>query len=123
MDKRELQKRLERLPRYQYVLLSGGSLVMRGLREQTRDVDICVSDGLAEELGIRDKMPNKHGFYELRGNLDVTVGMNKVDYDMVDGYLCETLASILRFKKGRNLPKDQKDIDAIEEYFAHQGRS
>lgn len=123
MDKRELQKRLEKLPRYQYILMSGGSLVMRGLREQTHDVNICVSDGLAVELGIHNRTPNEHGVYELPGGLDVMIGMNRVDYNLVDGYLCETLASILEFKKERNLPKDQKDIEAIEEYFVHQGRS
>ena len=96
---------------------------MRGLREETNDVDLCVSDALATSMGLHAKQPNNKGYYELPGELDVTIGVDKVDYDIVDGYRCQSLASILKFKRERGLPKDQKDIEMIEEYFAHQGRS
>ena len=35
------------LPRSEFLILSGGSLLLRGLRETTADMDICVSEKLA----------------------------------------------------------------------------
>lgn len=123
MKKQELLDCLKGLQRYQYIIMSGGSLVMRGLREETNDIDICVSEVLATHMGIHTQKPNEKGYYELPNGLDVTVGLKKVNCEVVDGYLCETLEEILKAKKKRNLPKDQKDIELIEEYFAQQGRS
>jgi len=119
----ELKKRLEDLPRYQFIILSGGSMVMHGLREETHDIDICVSEALAQELGLSSRQPNEKGYYELPGEMDVMVGMNKVNCELFNGYLCQRLDDVLRFKKNRNAPKDQQDIEKIEEYFAQQGRS
>ena len=123
MKAAELKKRIDDLPRFQFIILSGGSLVMNGLREETQDVDICVSEALANKLGLSNKEPNEKGYYELPDGMDVMVGMNKINCELVDGYLCQRLDDILRFKKSRNLPKDQQDIERIEEYFAQQGRS
>ncbi|MBR3319672.1 hypothetical protein IKG06_04225 [Candidatus Saccharibacteria bacterium] len=123
MNAAELKKRLESLPRYQFIILAGGSMVMHGLREETNDVDICVSQNLADELGLSGVQPNEKGYYELPNDLDVTVGMDRFPCEQVDGYLCQRLEEILKFKKRRNEPKDQQDIERIEEYFAQQGRS
>ena len=42
---------------------------------------------------------------------------DKFKFDIVEGYQCETLESILAFKKRVNRPKDLKDIKAIERYL------
>ncbi len=123
MNKRELKNQLKDLPRYQFVLLAGGSLVMRGLRDEASDIDICVSEGLARELKVYDQKPDEHGIYKLPDGMDVMVGMHRVNCELVDGYLCERLEDILDFKQRRNLSKDRRDIEVIEEYFTQQGRS
>jgi hypothetical protein len=38
----------------------------------------------------------------------------KFEFDIVDGFQCETLESILAFKRRANRPKDQVDIANIE---------
>ena len=96
---------------------------MHGLREETQDVDICVSDTLAKDLGIFGKEPNEKGYYELPNGMDVMVGMEKINSELVGDYLCQRLEDILKFKKARNLPKDQQDIYKIEECLAQQGHS
>ena len=123
MDVNELKKRLEGLPRYKFIILAGGSMVMHKLREETQDVDICVTEDLAKELGLSDKEPNEKGYYELPGGMDVMVGLNKVNCEVVDDYLCQRLEDILKFKSKRNLPKDQPDIEAIISYFSELGHS
>ena len=37
-----------------------------------------------------------------------------VEYDLVDGYQCETLESVLEFKRRMGRPTDLKDIERIE---------
>ena len=123
MKRSELKRRLESLPRYQFILLSGCSLVMRGLRDETDDIDICVSEALAKELKVYDRKPDEHGIYHLPNKIDVIVGMQRVNCEIVDDYLCERLEDVLKFKERRNLSKDRRDIELIEEYFTQQGRS
>lgn len=123
MKATELKKRLGEFPKYQFIVLAGGSMVLHGLREETQDVDICVTEKLAEELGLTGKQPNEKGYYELPDGLDVMVGFKKINCELVGEYLCQTLEDILKFKKARNLPKDQQDIERIEESLAHEGHS
>lgn len=125
MTKREFIGRLAglRLPRYQYIILSGGSLLMHGLREETADIDLAISDVLATELKIHNKTPTEHGTYRIAEDVEAIIGMNKVSCELVDDYLCETLPSIYAFKKDRGLPKDIKDLEILHEYFTNESRS
>ena len=65
MNKTEFQSRLEELnlPRSEYIILSGGSLLLRGLRESTEDMDITVSKRLAEELDLYSCPKDEDGLY------------------------------------------------------------
>ena len=47
---------------------------------------------------------------------------DRIEYDVVDGYQCESLESILTFKKAKARPKDLKDIEVIEQYLKEQTR-
>ena len=54
MNKEEYIAGLERLnlPKSEFIILSGGSLLMRGLRETTADFDLCASKKLAEQINL-----------------------------------------------------------------------
>lgn len=123
MDINELKKRVEGLPKFEFIILAGGSMVMHRLRDETQDVDICVTESLAEKLGLAGKEPNEKGYYELSEDMDVMVGLDKVNCEVVDGYLCQRLDDLLKFKSKRDLPKDQRDIKAIIDYFMELGHS
>jgi len=43
---------------------------------------------------------------------------DKIQFDVVDGYQCESLDSILKFKRKMGRPKDLVDIKNIEEYVS-----
>ena len=124
MNKENLLKLINELnlPRDEYYILGGGSLVMYGLREKTSDIDLCVSTELFNELkqqyNLKDAEKNKYGFYQIDEITEV-VPKDKKDflYDVIDGYQVEQLVSILNFKKKRNLPKDQNDIKSIDDYL------
>ena len=92
----------------------GGSLLMRGLRETTADLDLCVSKELARQIDLYNAPKDEKGFFTPFENCQMKDDFEDFEFDVVDGYRCETLESILEFKKKANRPKDQVDIREIE---------
>lgn len=124
MKKDDLLKLLEELnfPKDEYYILSGASLVLRGMREEAGDLDLCISENLFNQIkdkyGLTDDKKNECGFYKISDNLEVVVNQ-KENFKMENGekYNLEDLKTILDFKIKRNKPKDQKDIENIKKYL------
>lgn len=116
MNKQEFLAVLEEmaLPKDQFIILSGGSLLMRGLRETTADLDLCMSKQLAKDINLYDSPKDEKGYYAPRENVQAMDDFDEKEFDVIHGYQCETLESILEFKKRMNRPKDLKDIQIIE---------
>ena len=124
MKKIELLNLLEELvfPKDEYYVLSGASLVLRGIREEANDLDLCISEELFNQ--IKDKFnliqekKNECGFYKINDNLEIVVD-KKDDFKMEIGenYNLEDLQTILDFKIKRNKPKDKEDIENIKKYL------
>lgn len=122
MNKEDLIRLIDslKLPKEEYYILSGGSLVLYGLRGIANDLDICMTPGLFMTLENKYHMYNKntYGFYQLNYFVQVTVA-EKSEFKMMiqDGYQVETLESILAFKKTRTEPKHIADVEQIEAYL------
>lgn len=124
MRKIELLNLLEELnfPKDEYYVLSGASLVLRGIKEEANDLDLCVSEELFDQIkdkfNLTDEKKNDCGFYKINDKLEIVVD-KKEDFKMEIGekYNLEDLQTILDFKINRNLPKDKKDIDNIKKYL------
>ena len=107
MNKEQLLNLLEELnlPKDEYYVLSGASLVIRGIREQAGDLDLCISRELFEQIkdkyDLTEDKKNECGFYHISDSL-------------------EDLNTILDFKIKRNKPKDQVDIERIKEYLKNK---
>ena len=116
MNKKEFIAKLEEInwPKEEYIILSGGSLLLRGLREETADLDLTVTKRLAKEINLYDLPQDEKGYYLPHENVQTLDDFDKFEFDVVDGYQCETLESILAFKKQKMRPKDLKDIEIIE---------
>lgn len=115
-----------KLPIGEYYILSSGALLLYGLREEVGDIDLCVSEELFDVLKEKYKIDvtskNECGFYKIDKDVEVVVNNKKdskykFEYDIVEGYPVQKLGVILRDKKKRNLPKDQKDIKNISEFL------
>ncbi len=110
------------LPVGEYYILGGGALVICGLKEKTADLDLCVSTELfqvlKEKYNLTEEDKNACGFYKINDVFEV-VPSKKEDFTMqfVDEIYVEDLNRILKFKKERNLPKDQNDIKNIERFL------
>ena len=124
MKKIELLNLLEELdfPKDEYYVLSGASLVLRGIKEEANDLDLCISKELFNQIknkfNLTDERKNECGFYKINDNLEIVVD-KKEDFKMEIGekYNLEDLQTILDFKLKRNKPKDQKDIENIKKYL------
>ncbi|MBP5656861.1 class IV adenylate cyclase [Candidatus Saccharibacteria bacterium] len=102
------------LPKSEFIILSGGSLLMHGLRDTTADLDLCATKKLAKKIDLYNSPIDDKGFHTPFENCQMMDDFDKFEYDIVDGYKCETLESILAFKRRANRPKDQQDIKNIE---------
>ena len=120
MNKQEFLNGLERmnLPKEEFIILSGGSLLLRGIREESADFDICVSKKLAKAINLYNSPKDEKGFYAPFDNCQMLDDYDRIQFDVVDGYQCETLDSILRFKRKMKRAKDLIDIKKIEEYLS-----
>lgn len=122
----ELVDSLE-LPKEEYYILSSGCLLLYGLREQAKDLDLCVSTELFNDMVMRFNIDlsskNDCGFYRLNDLIEVVVN-NKQEFnrEFKDGYPVESLQSILDYKIDRNAPKDQADIVNIQNYLNSQDK-
>ena len=124
MDKQEIIKRLRdlNLPKDEYYVLSGASLVLRGIRKKCSDIDLCIFEELFADVKDRLKMTpdkiNSCNFYHLSDSLEIVVD-KKSRFNMEKDYEfnLEDINTILAFKESRNLPKDQQDIVNIKKYL------
>ena len=116
MNKEQYIEALEKLnlPKSEFIILSGGSLLMRGLREVSADLDLCATKKLAEQIDLYNAPKDDKGFFTPFENCQMMDDFDKFEYDVVDGYNCESLESILAFKKSKMRPKDIKDIEVID---------
>ena len=124
MKKIELLNLLKELnfPKDEYYVLSGASLVLRGIKEEANDLDLCISaelfNQIKDKFNLTDERKNECGFYKINDNLEIVVD-KKEDFKMEIGekYNLEDLQTILDFKIKRNKPKDQKDIENIKKHL------
>ena len=120
MNKFELLKLVDSLslPKEEYFILSGGALLMMGLRESTNDLDIAITTKGFELLkqNYLPKIKNQERQqYKITDDIECIL-VERLDSDItyIDNYPCESLISVYNFKKRANREKDQADILAIE---------
>lgn len=120
MNKEELYKLVEKLklPITEYCILSGGSLVMHGIRENTNDLDIDITKKDFEIIKkyFRPTLVDENKkLYKIIENIERFLDNNfETDIEFIEGYPCQSLMSVYRLKKKLNREKDQSDIIAIK---------
>ncbi len=123
MNKEEYIKKLDslNLDKDRYCIISGGVMLLYGLKEKTEDIDIKVKPNYFEELKERfnfKKSPKYPYLYEIDDETEVAVlDYNYSDVRMVDGYPVESLELQLKWMLENNRPKDKEKIEIIKEYL------
>lgn len=115
---------------YDYKVIMGGSLVMRGIKESTNDLDLNVDHDafykLADMFDKRSEIRNVNGqkrfaFWTMKGEVEVYLGTFRTDhgmdvYDEIEYVRCQTLGDIVSMKRAFGREKDFDDIIMIERW-------
>ncbi len=126
MNKEEYIKKLDslNLDKNRYCIISGGTMLLYGLKPTTEDIDIKVRPDYFEELkSIYEfkKSPKYDYLYELEDKAEVAV----LDYDDKDvryvcGYPVESLELQLKWMIEHNREKDQEKIKIIKDFLCKE---
>ncbi len=123
MNKQEYLQKLDELAldKNKYCIISGGVMLMLGLRDKTSDIDIKVTPDYFEELKSRftfKKSPKYDYLYELSDEVEVAVqDFTKESIEYVDGYPINKIENELAWKIKNNREKDKPDIERIRKYL------
>ena len=123
MNKDEYKKKLDSLglDKNRYCVISGGTMLLYGLKETTEDIDIKVRPDYFEKLKAKfkfKKSPKYSYLWELDDKTEVAVlDYNDSDVVIVDGYPAESLELQLKWMLEHNRPKDQTKIKTIQKYL------
>ena len=117
MTKDEIFKELEELnlPKDKYIVISGASLVVQDIIEETTDIDLACSKNFFDELD----WPTRIGDFgiEVKYKDCFEISYNLYEYQdivIINGYRFLSLEDCLEIKKRLNRPKDKKLIKELE---------
>ena len=123
MNKKEYLNKINnlRLDKNRYCIISGGVMLLYGLKDSTEDIDIKIRPDYFEELKsvFRFKKSPKYPYlYEISEDIEIAVlDYNKDDVKFVDGYPVESLELQLKWMIENKRDKDQDKIRIIKEYL------
>lgn len=106
------------LDRDDICLVGSVSLSARGLREHN-DIDFCVRPGKRDridEATLPAFLGIAEGRYELIDISDAELVENERFHDVIDGFKVVRPELTFSYKRLRDLPKDQDDIERLEQY-------
>ena len=117
MNKLEIFKELEKLdlPKDKYIVISGASLVVQDIIDETDDIDLTCSKEFYDELD----WPTRIGAFgvEIKYKDCFEIGCNLPEYQdivLIKDYRFLSLEDCLEIKKILNRPKDKKLIKELE---------
>ena len=125
MHKQELIEKLDalKLDKDKYCIISGGVLLLYGIKDTTNDIDLKMKPSYFEELKGRfnfKKSPKieYEDLYEINDEIEVVVkDYNDEEVQIVDGYPAESLELTLKWWVDHNRPKDQEKIQLVKDYL------
>lgn len=121
------------ITRSEYIIVYGGAMVLRDIREECNDIDITLSpitfDRVVKQHNIiPEKYSEKEGhlYFNYNGDIDLFRGSNGMELDPEgtetdDRLIVQTLPSLRNEKYKRGRKKDKEDLvlidTAIEDYI------
>ena len=110
------------LEKGEYHLIAGASLLMHGMKDETEDIDMYISEKQFEKLKkcFDLKKSNKpyENLYELNSDVEVVVTQIKKEHIYyIEGVPCNSILEDYKWKKQHNREKDQEMIIKEEKMF------
>jgi hypothetical protein len=126
MNKNEIIRKMEGtgFAPEEYWIQTGAALVMRGVRENTHDIDIGCTHALIEKLAARscpyEDMPDGHRKYAVNGDIEASEEWGRGEVSLIDGIPVVSLEDVVRVKRELGRQKDFRDIERIRAFLEQQ---
>ncbi len=112
----------------QYRVATGGALVLYGIREETRDIDIGVDEAqfealLARGYEINNEFPHRREILipHEKGDIEIYCGWAECSPVTVEGIPVMPIEDIIAHKKSMGRPKDLRDLQLIAAWQQRKG--
>lgn len=106
-----------------YCVITGTALVMHGIKEETKDVDISCTREAFQALAAQG-YPIKQGDFARKviysDDVEIFEDWHKGDITMIEGVPVASLESVIAMKKQLGREKDFSDIAKIKAHLAQQ---
>lgn len=108
------------LPKDEFIIISGASMVLQEIKKETSDIDIAVSENLYNYLINNykcklEKISENGAKVWFINKINFSTNYYKsVDYIYFDEFKIQSIESILKLKKELNRKKDLNDISLLE---------
>lgn len=114
MKKDEILKKLDNLDldKSKYIIISGASLVVQGIIDETADIDLICSKEYYDSIDWEENSIISMKKYEV---FEISINSKKEkNYTIIDGFKFETLEDSFEVKKSLNRKKDKKVIEKLD---------
>lgn len=106
------------LDKNEFVVLSSGALVLRGIMDNAGDLDIAVTNVGLEHLKEKYNLIKKdNGFYKVTDDIECVLDNMEGKKELLGNYYVQDINNYLEFLKSSNRDKDKIRISLVEEYI------
>ncbi len=128
MKKAEMIEKLKAFPYdpAEYWVITGGAMVLYGIREESSDIDLGCTAGLADRLeqeGYLYKVTDDgNRWFKLGEDIEVFENWLFDTVDHVDGIPVISVQGLIEMKKDLGRGKDLRDIALINDFLARSAK-
>ena len=124
MNRQELMEKLAALPfpKTDYWLITGGAMVLYGMKPKTHDIDLGCTKALADQLEAAGnpfvRLENGHRKFVLNtGEVELFEGWLYDRVETVEGFPVISVPGLIQMKEALGRPKDFADLVRIREFL------
>ena len=123
MDKSGILNCLSEFPydRNEYWVITGGAMVLYGIREQTSDIDLGCSKRLADHLEadgyLFRRTDNGNRWFKYGENIEIFEEWIMDSIEKVYGFNVVSIKGLIEMKQDLGRDKDIKDIELIKAFL------
>ena len=128
MKKAEMIEKLKAFPYdpAEYWVITGGAMVLYGIREESSDIDLGCTAGLAnqleQEVYLYKVTDDGNRWFKLGEDIEVFENWLFDTVDHVDGIPVISVQGLIEMKKDLGREKDLRDIALINDFLAHSAK-
>ena len=106
------------LDKNEFVVLSSGALVLRGIMDTAGDLDITVTNIGLDYLKTKYDLEKKdNGWYKVNDMVECVLDNMEGKKELLGNYYVQDINDYLKFLKGSKREKDKLRIPLVEEYI------